>query len=48
VHPENEDGSDGCDPEVLKHLKKAEEDRKKEEKSPEDDRWAELKKIKLN
>lgn len=48
VHPENEDGSDGCDPEVLKHLKKAEEERQNEEKSPEDDRWAELKKIKLN
>jgi uncharacterized protein len=49
VHPEDENGVETCNPEVLKHIKKQET--KIEEKDNEnegDARWLELKKIKLN
>ena len=49
VHPEDENGVETCNPDVLKYIKKQET--KMEEKDDEnkgDARWSELKKIKLN
>jgi uncharacterized metal-binding protein YceD (DUF177 family) len=48
VHPDQEDGSDGCNPEVVKHLQQPEKPNQSEAETPADDRWAALRKIKLN
>ena len=49
VHANLENGEDGCDPEVLKHIKKAAPNASSSEEQPDEDgRWSELKKIKLN
>lgn len=48
VHLPLEDGSDGCDPEVLKHLQQPGAAPEPEAGDATDDRWAALRKIKLN
>ncbi len=48
VHPDNEKGEAGCNPEVLKHLHKPADDVQPNEENSGDDRWAALRKIKLN
>lgn len=49
VHPEDENGVETCNPEVLKHIKKQETKTEEKDKENEGDaRWSELKKIKLN
>lgn len=51
VHPDHTDGATGCNPEILKHIKqvsKEKEDGKGGTEGGGDDRWSELRKIKLN
>ncbi len=51
IHPDNEDGSEGCNPETLAILKKLSGDVTEEKDSPEvviDPRWEALKKLRDN
>ncbi|MFN8155299.1 MAG: DUF177 domain-containing protein [Bacteroidia bacterium] len=48
VHPQTEEGEDGCDPEVLRHLQQPAPPASDEKPAEGDDRWAALRKIKLN
>ena len=45
VHPEDDNGVETCNPKVLKHIKKKEEEKAEKEQDP---RWQALKKIKSN
>ena len=48
VHPADENGEEGCNPEVMKHLQQPSADIQPETNESGDDRWAALRKIKLN
>lgn len=45
IHPDNEDGVSGCNPEVIKYLATSQVTKHTEEEDP---RWAALKKLKDN
>lgn len=48
VHADREDGSPGCNPEILKHIKQMDQQKEDDGKTAGDDRWSVLRKIKLN
>lgn len=48
VHSDREDGTEGCDPEVIRHLQVPPKPEETDQETPGDDRWSALRNIKLN